>query len=471
MKLLKKAVSLALALSVWAASLAGLELTSITAGASTNSSKVHIWDGTADTLWFTNDKDTYEIYTPEQLAGLAELVNKGKHEDFFSGVTINLMSDIVLNDTTNWQSWVDTPPKNKWEPIGSSNQSLVSVNGGGLHPFSGLFNGNGHMISGLYCKSVKYGWSRNTSIGLFDYIQGAVIGNLKIEKSVVLGQGDGSAGVLAAASENCYIDSVEIKDVIVSSGVHTGGIVGRITRLDYTVIFANILLAAAGVFINPLLYIDQINEYKGTVINNCKVSNADLRPDPGDTNWGDYRVGALTGSMSGGGVVNSLSENCTMNIGYNKRDYRKYFFGAITGGQYLVGDQDYVIQNCYTHNFQMINKDAKQQDASLVTTLSKNEYLSQSLVNKLGKGFTSVTNGTPVITSLKDVTLNEIIIPGDFDNSGKLELLDIVNFAKAYANQTALDYRTFHASDIDGNGKLNLSDIQGLAISYAKILG
>ena len=119
----------------------------------------------------------------------------------------------------------------------------------------------------------------------------------------------------------------------------------------------------------------------------------------------------------------------------------------------------------------MINKDAKQQDASLVTTLSKNEYLSQSLVNKLGKGFTSVTNGTPVITSLKDVTLNEIIIPGDFDNSGKLELLDIVNFAKAYANQTALDYRTFHASDIDGNGKLNLSDIQGLAISYAKILG
>lgn len=283
---------------------------------------------------------------------------------------------------------------------------------------------------------------------------------LRIEKSVVLGQGDGSAGVLAAASENCYIDSVEIKDVIVSAGVHTGGIVGKISRLDYTVIFANILLAAAGVFINPLLYIDQINEYKGTVINNCKVSNADFRPDPGDTNWGDYRVGALTGSMSGGGIVNSLSENCTMNIGYKKGDYRKYFFGAITGGKYFNDDYDYGIRNCYTHNFQMINTNAKQQDASLVTTLSKDEYLSSSLVKKLGKGFTSVPNGTPVITSLKDAALNEKIISGDFDNNGKAELADLLGIIDVCLSDTALDYRTFKASDLDGDGAISVLDIQ-----------
>ena len=36
---------------------------------------VHIWDGTADTSWYEESQNFYEISTPEQLAGLAKLVN------------------------------------------------------------------------------------------------------------------------------------------------------------------------------------------------------------------------------------------------------------------------------------------------------------------------------------------------------------------------------------------------------------
>ncbi len=58
-----------------------------------------IWDGSSDTAWYTGGKDSYDIYTAEELAGLNELCDRGAHYDRFRGVTINLMNDIVLNST------------------------------------------------------------------------------------------------------------------------------------------------------------------------------------------------------------------------------------------------------------------------------------------------------------------------------------------------------------------------------------
>lgn len=67
--------------------------------ASTNSSKVsaaRVWNGKADTSWFTKDKtkDRYEISTPEQLAGFSQLVTEAAHSDRFRGVMISLTNDI-----------------------------------------------------------------------------------------------------------------------------------------------------------------------------------------------------------------------------------------------------------------------------------------------------------------------------------------------------------------------------------------
>ena len=63
-----------------------------------------VWNGSADTKWYDNSSDATEFYitTAEELAGLAQIVNK--NIDSFEGKTIYLMNDIQLNNTTNWES-------------------------------------------------------------------------------------------------------------------------------------------------------------------------------------------------------------------------------------------------------------------------------------------------------------------------------------------------------------------------------
>ena len=82
----------------------------------------------------------FSISNPEELAGLAKLVNDGTTN--FEGVTITLEADLQMNPLTNWEKWetAEAQPSNTWIPIGIVNQSL----------FHGIFDGNGHTISGLY---------------------------------------------------------------------------------------------------------------------------------------------------------------------------------------------------------------------------------------------------------------------------------------------------------------------------------
>jgi hypothetical protein len=81
-----------------------------------------IWDGTADSTWFTSNRDatSYTINTAEELAGLAAIVNRGTG---FYNVTITLGADIILNDTSaqgGWQTWgnANNADLREWDPIG-----------------------------------------------------------------------------------------------------------------------------------------------------------------------------------------------------------------------------------------------------------------------------------------------------------------------------------------------------------------
>ena len=53
------------------------------------------WDGTADISWYDATQTSFDIYTPEQLAGVAQLVNSGTS---FNGMTLNLTAG--LDDIT-----------------------------------------------------------------------------------------------------------------------------------------------------------------------------------------------------------------------------------------------------------------------------------------------------------------------------------------------------------------------------------
>ena len=76
-----------------------------------------VWDGTTSEPG-KDGNGSYLITTAEELAWVAEQVNSGK--DNFSGKTIRLESDILLNMTEGWVNWDEnTTGLNAWIPIGS----------------------------------------------------------------------------------------------------------------------------------------------------------------------------------------------------------------------------------------------------------------------------------------------------------------------------------------------------------------
>ncbi|MCL1946924.1 MAG: hypothetical protein FWF51_07230, partial [Chitinivibrionia bacterium] len=172
-----------------------------------------VWDGTANTAWYTSNSSAAEftITTAEQLAGLADLVNGGNN---FSGKTIKLGSNITLNETgSGWNSLTDnTTGFIQWASIGKYSPQL---------PFSGTFDGNGYIIKGVYFSDPSATFGR----GLFGFLgTGGIIKNLGVTASYVKGseQVGGLVGRNGGTVVNCYISN----GTAVDGSDDIGGLVG-----------------------------------------------------------------------------------------------------------------------------------------------------------------------------------------------------------------------------------------------------
>ena len=128
-----------------------------------------------DISWYSPEADEYSISTPQQLAGVAYLVN----HDFidFSDKTLSLTEDIDLSG-------------HLWIPIGNGRGRNANSDGE-WHPiaeFRGHFNGNDHVIYGLDidCSTLELNNYTSIAIGLLVNIEivtegkYAEISNLKI---------------------------------------------------------------------------------------------------------------------------------------------------------------------------------------------------------------------------------------------------------------------------------------------------
>lgn len=67
-----------------------------------------------DTSWYQAGETQLSISNPEELAGLAKLVNDGTTN--FEGVTITLEADLQMNPLTNWEN--GKPPKHSRLTLG-----------------------------------------------------------------------------------------------------------------------------------------------------------------------------------------------------------------------------------------------------------------------------------------------------------------------------------------------------------------
>jgi hypothetical protein len=262
-----------------------------------STAQITVWDGTADKTWYTGpDAQSFSISTAEELAGLAELVNSGTS---FSGQTIVLQSNILLNDTTGCgeNGFVPSETSNKWIPIGTSS-----------YPFMGEFDGTtasgSRKIFGLYVSS-----SSNYQ-GLFGYTSGVKFNNIALSCGAVTGKDYTGALVGYAISGSITNAS---SDIVVQGGSYVGGLVGYATGTISSSNATGDVTATAR------------SSYAGGLVGYTTgaISSSNATGDVAAT--GDY-VGGLVGYTTRS-VSGSIVDGA----------YTTYSLGSVTGGSYVGG--------------------------------------------------------------------------------------------------------------------------------------
>lgn len=361
-------------------------------------SVARVWDGSYDIDWFTNDKDSYNIYTAEEFAGLMKVLDDDLQGDCLQGITINLMNDIVLNDTSDFENWEKEAPKNEWTPGGYDRGALL-----GYGPFAGVLNGNGHTISGLYSR--VYIWSPFGSggdAGLFECTAGAVIKDLKMEKCYAWGAG--SAGIITAVSQGTYFENVEIEDCKVFAGGHAGGISGIAYEfVDFR--FAALGLYAfitvtTGMLLNPLLLSGDVgvDVQKNTMFMACVVENCDIKGVSDD--WRGNVGGMIGDTDLETSFYGCLSVNNTFD-GVN--------IGAMTANHICEKGKEYFKRN-YEYNSKTADgKKAVLVDDKHVSTVSKSTLYKKSFVKKFDGIYKYKKGETPQLAAIIDTPVDVVL--------------------------------------------------------------
>ncbi len=299
------------------------------------------WIDMADTSWFDGSSTSYDISTPEQLAGLSVLVKNGKD---MSGITFNLTKNIYLNDNVSeYEDWYNTPPKYYWYPIGNINTQ-----------FKGSFNGNGYSIYGLY--SFPSAESNLSYAGLFGYVDNATITGVNLWNGLLCSAAElenlqaDCAGVAACASNstfrNCDI-GVEVYSVATNDNAYAGGIV--------------------------------------SYAKNCRIENCAYTGKVTSlTNDEFYAIcGGIVGQIVECTVINSVCDGIAV------ADCKNSYAGGLVGDIFISNDvKDSTITNCYYNNEK--NKLAfgdGTDSASNATGLKYSEIHSQETADKLGSNF------------------------------------------------------------------------------------
>ncbi len=269
-----------------------------------------VWDGTTiNTDWYTNHEgeEPYKISTAAELAGLAQLVHGGNN---FSGKTITLTNDIVLNEKVlNDDGTPNEGPFHEWTAIGTKQNR-----------FAGTFDGGGHTISGLYINKAN-----SYNQGLFGCVwNGGTIQNVGVVDSYVKGNKyvGGVVGYADSSVSGCYNTGT------VSGGTYVGGVVGY---ADSSVSGCYNTGTVSG------------GTYVGGVVGNASSFSTS------STVSGCYNTGTVSGGIYVGGVVghvsSSSSTSSTVSGCYNTGEVSGYTknVGCVIG---WVSSSNVSISNC-----------------------------------------------------------------------------------------------------------------------------
>lgn len=154
--------------------------------------------------------DPYLIYTAQDLLDF-----RAKVADDEQSACAKLMNDLSFNTGTSYNDdlynggWSGEKPM-EWKPIGATMGTK----------YKGIFDGNGHTISGVYNNS-KY----TNEIGFFDYTdEGAVIKNLTIKDSWFWGEA--YVGALIGKANKTTVTNCHNYSTYVVADDKLGGLIG-----------------------------------------------------------------------------------------------------------------------------------------------------------------------------------------------------------------------------------------------------
>ncbi len=172
------------------------------------------WDGTttADPD-IDDDNKTIIISSPDQLAGLAKLVNEGKP---YQEYTVTLMTNIDLNG-------------HEWTPIGTG----IRKDGGYTdesHSFQGTFDGNGNTIYNLSITTDPKD-NPDQAIGLFGIVDGGTVKDLKFDNvNINVPSSEMAAAAVGMLTGGGTVSGIEVVSGKIIAKRGNGAVVGRMTK-------------------------------------------------------------------------------------------------------------------------------------------------------------------------------------------------------------------------------------------------
>ncbi len=179
--------------------------------------------------------DPYRISTAEGLKWFRDVVNGANGQTQNTGACAVLENDIVLNDGTfdengNYTAGASgTQAAEKWTPI--ADVGIVYEDIPTAQAYSGMFDGKGHTIRGLYMSVDEPSGTAELRVflGLFGVVKDAVIRNVTVTGYVAGFDGmmGGIAGYLAGGTiENCANHCTVKSTTAFDAAADVGGIVG-----------------------------------------------------------------------------------------------------------------------------------------------------------------------------------------------------------------------------------------------------
>ena len=425
----------------------------LTAQAEEAQEKNAVWDGSADTSWFDakNPCESYEISTPEQLAGLSQLVNEGNS---MSGIRFDLTADIALNDTTKYDA-LSTQAKadNLFTPIGNLYKDK---------PFCGVFNGNGHTIDGLFVNAPA-------DAGLFGYVYtGAVLRTVLTNAHVQANNVDGKeihAGGIAAVIDGAVLNECEYNGFVMAMGnsdvmsgdheCYAGGLVGMSSITDTSAAGAFLLALAGGFLVNPML----LNDGSGGMIKQSGILNCSQTGAVYGKSKSALNMGGLIGYFHTGQIQNCISLSDVYTQDSQIGDIGK-FAGEIG---------NCTIFHCLYSNYKIDSKRkaiADYDPISIAGDIDKEENARQlakieidkltalddeAFADRMGSVLTAV-NGEIHAKSIRSQREKIYGAAGDANGDSSVDIIDVITVNKSLMGSELIGEAEQLRADINGNG-------------------